>query len=372
MRRFHDVPAQGFQRGSTPLLAFRGITLVELLVIFSIIGVLIALLLPAVQSSREASRRAQCSNNLKQIGLALFNYEGAIGSLPSGRMLTHDPRFSGRNPPCTSLMVEKSLFLHILPNLEQSSIYNSINHGLTIFGFENSTIRSVVVGVFACPTDPDAGRVRPGYSLILSSVGLDDVASPFLVSYGSYVGVYGSFYLQALPRPESDCVVSPSVLAQVNGSFNDVSPIRLSSFNDGLSNTIVATERALFPLRNAESDGTSAFDQYGWTISGNWGDTLVSTFFPPNMYKKIEDDTVHEAFFSASSLHPGGMNVLMGDGSVRFIKDTISTWPYNPANGHPQGAKIDPTGAWINLPTQGVWQSLSTRFGGELFSTDSF
>ena len=177
--------------------------------------------------------------------------------------------------------------------------------------------------------------------------------------------------MQAIPQPGSDCKVNASVLAQVNGGFNDVSPIRLSSFTDGLGNTVIASERALFPLRDAESDGTSAFDRYGWTISGNWGDTLVSAFYPPNLYKKITDASKVQPFFSASSLHPGGLNALMGDGSVRFIKDSISTWPYDPVNGQPQGAKTDSVGAWVNLPGPGVWQSLATRSGGELVPSDS-
>jgi len=360
------------QLGSKSLLPHRGFSLVELMVVVTIIGVLIALLLPAVQAAREASRRAQCTNNLKQIGLALLNYEGAIGCLPPGRMMTYDPRYAGRNPPCTSLMVEKSLFLHILPQLEQVALYNSINQSLTVFGEENRTVRPVSLGIFACPSDPEAGRVRPGYSLILASLGFGSGSTPFVVSYGSYVGMYGSLYLQALPRPESDCRVSSSVLSQVNGSFNDTSPIRLSSFNDGLSNTLIASERALFPLRNAESNGTSAFDQYGWTISGNWGDTLDSAFYPPNLYKKIAVETRIEPFFSASSLHPGGLNAAFCDGSVRFIKDSISSWPHDTTDRYPQGAKTDATGAWINLPSQGVWQSHATRSGGELVSGDSF
>ena len=350
----------------------RGLTLIELLVVISIIGVLLALMIPAVQAAREAARRTRCANNLKQIGLALLTYESAVGCLPPGRLLTNDPRYAGTNPPCTSLLVAKSWLFRILPHLEQPALYNSINQGLTIFGLENSTSRSGSVGTFACPSDPDAGQVRRGFALILISLGFDTDTTPFRTQYGSYVGMYGSLHLQAIPRSSSGCQVAPSVLAQVNGSFNDVAPIRLSSYSDGLSQTLIASERALFPLRNAEARKSAAFDQYGWAASGNWGDTLVTAIYPPNLHKKLASEQSVEPFFAASSLHPGGLNGLFGDGSVRFIRETISTWTFDPVSGEPQGARTDSLGAWINLPRPGVWQSLTTRADGETLSADSY
>jgi prepilin-type processing-associated H-X9-DG protein len=178
--------------------------------------------------------------------------------------------------------------------------------------------------------------------------------------------------LNAIPRPGFGCRVPSSVRARVNGSFHDVSPISLTAFSDGLSNTAILSERALSPLRDVELDDGPAFDRYGWACSGNWGDTLASTFFPPNLFKKISDKTRVDPFFAASSLHPGGVNCLMGDGSVRFIKDSISTWPYDPSSGSPQGATTDAQGAWTQLPPQGVWQSLATRSGGEVIPADAY
>lgn len=348
-----------------------GFTLIELLVVIGVIGLLVALTLPAVQSAREASRRAACANNLRQIGLALHGYEAVAGCLPPGRMMTYDRRFAGPNPPCTSPMVEKSLFMHILPQLDQMALYQAINSDLTIFGHENRTVRLTNLAILACPSDPAAGRVRPGWSLELISFGLTSVQDPYRVAYGSYAGMYGSFYVDAIPRPGTNCRVSAAVLAQVNGAFNDTSPIRLSSFSDGLGSTILVTERALGPLAESGDADSSYFERYGWIISGNWGDTLVTAFFPPNLFRKVNDPTDRSPFFSASSLHPGGFHALMGDGSVRFLKDTISSWSYDGAKGGPPGITTGPNGAWANVPRAGVWQSLSTRNGGEIISDDA-
>lgn len=162
------------------------------------------------------------------------------------------------------------------------------------------------------------------------------------------------------------------MLAQADGAFNDVSPIGLSSFSDGLSVTAIVAERSLSPLRDVEDDSGSAFDRLGWLAAGNWGDTLVTAFYPPNMYRKVAPGGSISQFFAASSLHPGGLNVLMGDGSVRFINDTVSTWPFDPSSGIPRGATPSQTGAWTNMPPLGVWQAMAGRNGGEVMSAETF
>ncbi|MEW4566229.1 DUF1559 domain-containing protein [Tautonia sp. JC769] len=347
-----------------------GFTMIELLVVISVVGLLMALLLPAVQSAREAARRAQCTNNLKQIGLALQSYEGAFGSLPPGRMMTYDPRYAGPRPPCTSSMVDKSLFVHIAPYLDHSLLYDSVNSSLTIFGHENRTARAVAVSTFACPSDPDAGAVRHGHSASLYGQGFAVAGQPYPVFYGSYAGMYGSFYHNAIPRVASGCTVPAAQIAQVNGVFNDLSPIRLASVSDGLSHTIFVTERALWPLRETFDHQGALYSRYGWIISGNWGASLVSSFYPPNLYRKVAPGRGSTQYFAASSLHPGGLNAMMGDGSVRFIKETIATWPYNPESGGPLGIRTSDEDVWVNVPPTGVWQALATRAGGEVVSLE--
>ena len=349
-----------------------GFTLIEILTVISIIGLLVLLTLPAVQAAREASRRSQCANNLKQIGLAVHGYEGVFASLPPGRMMTYDRRFAGSNPPCTSILVDKSLFLHILPQVDQQPLFNAINQSLTIFGHENQTVRMTGVATFACPSDPEAGQVRDGESLALYSYGLASPDKPYLVFYASYAGMYGSFTVKTRPRVETNCQISSEVVVQMNGSFNDIAPIRLSSFTDGLATTVVITERALAPLKEIVDFKGPAYGRFGWLITGNWGDTLVTAFFPPNLYRKVRPDSDRIQFFAASSLHPGGLHALMGDGSVRFIKETISTWPFDPSSGFPQGIETAPSEAWTNAPPAGVWQALATRSGGEVIAADAF
>ena len=123
-----------------------------------------------------------------------------------------------------------------------------------------------------------------------------------------------------------------------------------------------------------------AIDYYcwNWWFSPNYGDTLFSTFYPINPWNKLSNTTTYgnqsDAFvLAASSFHPGGANFSFVDGSVRFLKDTISTWPYNASQGTPSNLTADANGVLRIAPnTQGVYQSLSTRSGGEAISSDSY
>ena len=347
----------------------RGITLIEFLVVLSIIGILMALIVPAVQDARESARRAGCGLNLKQIGLGLQQYEGTFGSLPPGRMMTYDPRFAGTNPPCSSKIVDKSLLVMILPFLEQSALYNAINEDLTILGRENRTAQSVAVAVFACPSDPASGVVRTADSAQMVQYGLADPGEALTMVATSYSGVAGTSLVKAIPQPSNRCVVAGPLMAQEDGVFHDLSPIRFASIGDGLGQTLFVVEKATTNFRLLDQ---TVYNRAGCYTLGNFGDTLATTFFPPNMISRVGLAAGKNHTFAASSLHPGGLNALMGDGSVRFVKDTIQTWPFDPLTGIPVGASLTPGGWWQGLPSPGVWQKLSTRAGGEVVSGEAY
>jgi len=343
----------------------RGFTLIEVLVVISIIGLLAALILPAAQSAREAARRLRCLNNLKQIGLALHGYEDSQGCYPPGRMLTYDPRFAGARPPCTSTVVDKSILVMLLPMLEQSAIYNALNQDVTILGRENGTVHRSVVSTFACPSDPGAGVAREARVTLLVSLGLADPGETLPMAFTSYSACYGSLFVQAVPRPEGKCVIPARVVGQTDGAFNDLAPIRSSAITDGLGATLFVTEKDLAGLRPLDRLDPSMSSRMGWWITGNWGDTLMTTMYPPNMIDRVGMAAGVAHYNAASSAHPGGVNALFGDGSVRFVKETISSWSSDPSTGAPRGATLKSGGWWESLPRPGVWQAFGTRSGGE-------
>lgn len=347
-----------------------GFTLIELLVVISIISLLMALLLPAVQSAREAARRAKCANNLKQMGIALHSYHDLFGSLPFGRIVSYDPRFAGANPPCTTRIIDKGLLVMILPQMDQGPVYNAVNQSLTIVGRENRSVHAVAIESYACPSDTEAGRPRDGDVLEMSAYGLATPEERLTMTFTSYSGCYGAFDVDAVSTPDTGCVIPPRLMAQANGSFSDASPISVTSVTDGLSNTIFVAEKATTRFRGLDDDQT-IFRRYGWYFTGNWGDTLFTTFYPPNMIKRVAAVAGVSHTRAAGSQHPGGMNVLLGDGSARFVKDTVQTWPFEPLTGQPTGAVRGTGGWWEKVPPAGVWQALGTRAGNEPIAADS-
>jgi prepilin-type N-terminal cleavage/methylation domain-containing protein len=205
-------------------------TLVELLVVIAIIGLLVGLLLPAVQAAREAARRIQCANHLKQIGLALHNYESALKTYPPGFISrVTGPWPGGGNDPIPEMGPGWSLFGMILPYLEQTSLYNQINFHLPIAATFNQVARRTRIKEYRCPSDAWNEQVR----VWPNSMGIDDLAP------SSYVACLGGGDPANAPRYTAMYEEQP-----FNGMFHRNVAIRLGEVSDGTSNTIGIGERA--------------------------------------------------------------------------------------------------------------------------------
>jgi prepilin-type N-terminal cleavage/methylation domain-containing protein/prepilin-type processing-associated H-X9-DG protein len=330
----------------------RGFTLIELLVVIAIIAVLIALLLPAVQSAREAARRAQCVNNLKQIGLAVHNYHDTHQKFPLGRVVAN-------RAGVTDISHAFSPHSQILPFLENSPLYQAINFNLTWGpdanngGYDgNSTARAAQVSSFLCPSDA-SNSVPVGYG---GNNYRACEGSNFLFGYGNsdptnvnngMAGPNGFFFANE-SKGISDATDGTSNTAifseHIKGDFNQgVATEKADTFQPGVWPTTL--DQAVQLCRDVDWKDLSkqGYSDVGapW-IYGYHSTTSYYHVGPPGsrscMFPPLRIST------TANSEHPGGVNVLLGDGSVRFIKNTID----------------------IN-----TWRAMGTRNLGEIISSDA-
>ena len=293
-----------FQRHS------RGFTLVELLVVIAIIGVLISLMLPAVQMAREAARRMSCTNNLKQVGLAMATYHNTFKSFPSG-WIGVDPA-SGR--PHATGDPGWAWGAMILPYLEQSGLHEQIDFGSPITASINDGVRRTYLELYQCPSDPGPEvmqlKSEDDPNVIVASLGTSD-----------YVGCFGT-------RELHDCEEAPiGVLVGSDGVFQHNEPLGFRDVTDGTSSTFMVGERAAV-------NGAST-----WLGFVKEGEEAHARFLgiadhPPN-----DDHGHHLEDFSSS--HPQGVNFLFVDGSVRMITDTIDLKAYH-SMATRRGGEISP------------------------------
>ncbi|MDB5391038.1 MAG: hypothetical protein JWM11_6684 [Planctomycetaceae bacterium] len=274
----------------------RGFTLIELLVVIAIIAVLIALLLPAVQQAREAARRSQCRNNLKQIGVALHNYHSTFNVLPPGYV-------SGAAYPATSN--GWSWCAMLLPYLDQAPLYSSINFQLPIENPANQPWLSKTLPLMLCPSD----QTSSGQFSITDAANNVIISAAAASSYAATVGDDSS---------EADALTG-------NGSFYRNSNTRFADITDGTSNTVLVGERAFGYVNGTWSGAPNNAIVKAGSLNPWKFATATSPIFVQvhNNWINILTDS-DGGLDDFSSLHTGGVQLLFGDGSVRFIP-TITT-----------------------------------------------
>jgi prepilin-type N-terminal cleavage/methylation domain-containing protein/prepilin-type processing-associated H-X9-DG protein len=357
-----------------------GFTLIELLVVIAIIAVLIALLLPAVQSAREAARRVQCTNNLKQMGLAALNFESVNRTFPGA--IAPYPYVTGGS--------RANHLAFLMQFLEQGALFNTWNFAVDVNNNRaNDTARTTQVSAYLCPSDASSATLNnnafsrglnlpEGRATYVGSIGFtagwyynNNMSITLQELNGQFVGIFNLTYDLSQPKFLDAAGKQPNPLYQQSKG------VAIAQITDGTSNTALYSETRLsrwsFPNPPAP-DPTNYLDQVnlvsyiGFTLQapvaacttlflsipyrglvyymatpqiGYYSHTL-----PPN-YKQFDcgDDGLLASHTAARSYHAGGVNVCFADGSVHFIKDTVS--------------KV-------------TWAALGTRTGGEIISSDSY
>jgi prepilin-type N-terminal cleavage/methylation domain-containing protein/prepilin-type processing-associated H-X9-DG protein len=283
----------------------RAFTLIELLVVIAIIAVLIALLLPAVQQAREAARRTQCRNNLKQLGLALHNYESSVRMFPPG--------YIAASVAAKDTTPGWGWGAMILPYMDQAPIYNRLNFNLSVADPTNATATATPVTAFLCPSD----LVQAGPFNVYSDPPTNS-AVVMQVTPSSYAAMTGDANS-----------VNGNAATKTTQSFNGVfyvnSSTKIGDITDGTSMTMLVGERAWAIVNGAwigapnlalpESGVKNPFTPHNSSTTGVLIQAHASTI----------NNTAGASMDENSSLHVGGAQFLFGDGSVHFLSNNINT-----------------------------------------------
>ena len=335
----------------------RGFTLIELLVVIAIIAVLIALLLPAVQAAREAARRIQCTNNMKQIGLAIHNYNAAFDVVPPVGSVDAAGNSMGTGAqPQTA-----AIHLRLLNYLEHEAVYDAYNFKLGdvaggVSVAANTTVMATAIAGYLCPSDPNPGnngglaggftvRVQPvnyavnGGTNRLYSGGRTNGATWWLGANAAY----GARVTLAACTDGTSGTAAFSEWVKGKAGQNTAGPNLVYSItqyaNGGAQGDFSTCKAAVSPLWDFKGEY--------WTLQDTGRGGPYYHIMPPNANACATTMAFGavDSFIGPGSYHPGGANVVLMDGSVRFVRDSV------------------------NLS---IWNALGTRAGGEVVSADGF
>lgn len=324
----------------------RAFTLVELLVVIAIIGVLVALLLPAVQAAREAARRAQCQNQLKQVGLSVLNHESARKVFPTGGDIPW-PKLTDYVKSGTPNGPERQGLgwaYQILPYLEQGSIQRIATQ---------DDLDQVMVPMYFCPSrraptksqfDSTGNRTNPTYTIDYAAVTPGQV-NPFTPNdYDAYFGFTSAVSSPNKPKAATlfdvcGIIVRTPYDVLLKRDLPNPQPTTIAQVTDGLSHTLLVTEKRLRP---AEYEIGAWFDDRGWT--DGWDpDTIRSTSYQihpdADDYTTVSDDQFARSIGSA---HPAGVHTTFGDGSVRAISYSVDPEMFNRLGHRADDQVVDP------------------------------